>query len=99
MVSENLVKQTLLQKGFLFVAERLRTPFAELDLVFLDAESCLHVFEVKTSEHGLPYVSKKQKLRLHRALEHLNKGRTSYPRCHLALVNQAAVQLVWDFLA
>lgn len=98
MDSENFVKEELSRQGWIFVAERLRTPFAELDLLLLDEGFCLHVFEVKTAEHGMPYISKAQKARLRRALEHLSHGRRAFPRCHLAVVNQKSLRLVWDFL-
>lgn len=60
----------LLKKNFKLLFWRLKTPFAEVDLIFRDLEGRLCVVEVKTSLHE-PFaehrVSFKQRARLSRA--------------------------------
>lgn len=67
--SEGLVKKYFLSEGYQLLGERIRTPFAEVDLVLSKADLLL-IVEVKSlsnSDFFIQRVSKRQKLRLKNA--------------------------------
>jgi Holliday junction resolvase-like predicted endonuclease len=93
-VAEHLVSQ-----GFVLLEQRLRTPFAELDIVAKDLDGGLHVFEVKGDRGGYEkIVSLCQILRLKRACQYLlHKKKPSSVRLHLAAVGAHRIRIFWDF--
>lgn len=89
--SEELVQKYYINKGYELLAQRVRTPFAEVDLLFRAPEGHVLMVEVKTTNLAdfQPFrISRKQKARLVRALYFLADHLDSLVEVHWAFVTK-----------
>ena len=92
---EERVVEYFLALGFLLVGRRVRTPFAEIDILFRDLKGRLVLVEVKSvlSFDYLPArMGPRQKRRLLRALEYF-LARGELARLEFAVVSQEGAVL------
>lgn len=79
------------QKGFDLLGQRVKTPYAEVDLLFQKLDGSVLMVEVKTSNipDFQPHrISWKQKLRLQRALQFLTEHFECLVEVHWAFVTK-----------
>lgn len=78
LACEDLVRQfCITKKKYILVAQRLKTPYAEVDLVFKNSQNQLVMIEVKScnrDEFMTNRISYKQKQRLFRARQFLQEN-------------------------
>lgn len=80
-----------IKKGYEFLAQRVKTPFAEVDLLFRTPEGHVLMVEVKTanlSDFHAVRISRRQKDRLMRALYFLAEQFDSLVEVHWAFVTK-----------
>lgn len=90
--SEDVVRKFYERQGYELLAQRLRTPFAEIDLLFKTEVGHVLMVEVKTSNISdfQPHrISKKQKERQKRALLYLTSQLECLVEVHWAFVTKA----------
>ncbi|WP_415063723.1 YraN family protein [Bdellovibrio sp.] len=95
--SEKHVQKFYEEKGYKLLEQRLKTPFAEIDLIFKTPEGHALMVEVKTtnlSEFQNYRISRKQKARLLRALQFLTNRLDSLVEVHWAFVTKEGVVTV-----
>lgn len=91
MNSEKYVQKFYEKRGYELLAQRVKTPFAEVDLIFKTPEGHALMVEVKTSnlsEFQNYRISQKQKSRLIRALQFLTVKLDSLIEVHWAFVTK-----------
>lgn len=89
--SEKYVQKYYEKRGYELLAQRLKTPFAEVDLIFKTPEGHALMVEVKTtnlSEFQNFRISQRQKNRLIRALQFLTARLDSLVEVHWAFVTK-----------
>ncbi|MGZ3779067.1 MAG: YraN family protein [Pseudobdellovibrionaceae bacterium] len=89
--SEKHVQEFYFKKGYVLLAQRLKTPFAEVDLIFRSPAGHALMVEVKTtniSEFQNYRISQYQKRRLMRALLFLTERLNSLVEVHWAFVTK-----------
>ncbi|WP_172795333.1 YraN family protein [Bdellovibrio bacteriovorus] len=89
--SEKLVQKFYEKKGYTLLAQRVITPFAEVDLIFQTPEGHALMVEVKTTNIAdfQPHrISWKQKARLVRALQYLTSKLENLVEVHWAFVTK-----------
>lgn len=98
MSREAQAEEYLLQLGYIILARRYQTPFAEVDLIAAKNSSTIDVFEVKGPSRGLdfPSIGQAQMARLGRACVHLGHQYLRQVRLHLLLVGPTKVEVIWD---
>ncbi|WP_413612195.1 YraN family protein [Bdellovibrio sp. HCB-110] len=92
--SEKHVQKFYERKGYELLGQRVKTPFAEVDLIFKTPEGHALMVEVKTANLAdfQPHrISKKQKARLTRALQFLAERLDSLVVAHWAFVTKDGV--------
>lgn len=98
--SEQYVLNYYHQKGYQILAQRLKTPFAEVDLLFRSPEGHILMVEVKTANlqtYQVHRISWKQKARLIRALQFLAARFEALVEVHWAFVTKdGAVTIIED---
>lgn len=98
--SELFVLQYYKGRGYIFLTQRLKTPFAEVDLLFRAPQGHLLMVEVKTvnlSEFQVYRISRRQKVRLLRALYYLIEQYDCLVEVHWAFVTKTGeVQVIED---
>lgn len=99
---EAFALQFYLRLGFQLKAQRLKTKYAEIDLVFVSPQKHLILVEVKSKTRAgfeAFRVSKNQKDRLRRAHEHFS-SKWPHVESHLAIVSQdGLVEVHRDYLS
>lgn len=91
MDSESRVQKHYQQKGYHLLEQRLKTPFAEVDLLFQAPEGHALMVEVKTvnsADFHSYRISKNQKARLVRALVFLAARLDTLVEIHWAFVTK-----------
>lgn len=87
-------------RGYNFLTQRHKTPFAEVDLLFRAPQGHLLMVEVKTvnlSEFQVYRISRRQKARLLRALSYLTEHFDCLVEVHWAFVTKTGeVQVIED---
>lgn len=99
---EQIVIQYYQNKGYRLWQQRMKTPFAEIDLVFVTPQKHCLIVEVKsvTSTDFIPYrISKKQKQRQARALIFLAEKNNKLVEAHWAFVTKDDQVLVIEDIA
>lgn len=92
--SEQCVLNFYHHKGYQVLAQRLKTPFAEVDLLFRSPEGHILMVEVKTANLAIYQahrISWKQKARLMRALQFLAARFETLVEVHWAFVTKDGV--------
>ena len=92
---EKQVSEYFLNQGCERIAENLKTPFAEVDLLFKAPEGGYFIIEVKKSLAAEIALSARQARRLSRAVQYLSRQFETIVRCHLAVVDP---ELNLDFI-
>lgn len=91
MESEKIVIAYYLNKKFRLLEQRVKTPFAEVDLLFRSADGNLLMVEVKSANDPCFYsarISKRQMQRLARAVSFLATHFNCLVEYHWAFVDQ-----------
>ena len=97
---ENRVCSVLKNKKFKVLKRNFRTPYAEVDLLFLTPSGKVVMIEVKKSTRAGVYLSTRQAQRLERARQYLSAHYGHQVRCHLAIVDSNKnVTFIEDILA
>lgn len=98
--AEGLVADYFLKKKFELLARRLRTPYAEVDLVFRGPIGELLLVEVKSQPNSdFLAISSGQIERLRRAMLWFMQKNLGEVRCAIALVGRRGdIEVVDDFL-
>lgn len=89
--SEKAVTEYYLKKKYQLLKQRVKTPFAEVDLLFRSPQGHLLMVEVKSANQSCFYsarVSKRQSLRLARAASFLAARFSCLVEYHWAFVDQ-----------
>ena len=91
LLSEERVRVYYQKKSYTLIEQRVKTPFAELDLLFRTPEGHLLLVEVKTANSASFYnyrVTPKQKMRLLRAVQFLAERFSTLVEIHWAFVTK-----------
>lgn len=99
MQSENHVLNHYLQKQYVLLGQRVKTPFAEVDILLRTPQGHLLMIEVKTANltDFQPFrVSQKQKARLLRALQFLAARWELLVEIHWAFVTKEGEITVFE---
>ncbi|MEN0058666.1 MAG: YraN family protein [Bdellovibrio sp.] len=100
--SEQRVLEVYRQKGYQLLQQRLRTPFAEVDLLMRSPQGHLVLIEVKTSSlDGFQNyrLSAQQKKRLERALHFLAESFQELIEMHWAFVTREGEMILLEDLS
>lgn len=91
LLSEARVLSYYQKKSYTLIEQRVKTPFAELDLLFRTPEGHLLIVEVKTANLASFYnfkVTPRQKIRLLRAVQFLAERFSTLVEIHWAFVTK-----------
>jgi putative endonuclease len=91
LVSEDRVRAYYQKKSYTLIEQRVKTPYAELDLLFRTPEGHLLIVEVKTANLSSFYnykVTPRQKIRLLRAVQFLAERFATLVEIHWAFVTK-----------
>ena len=91
LLSEERVRVYYQKKSYHLIEQRVKTPFAELDLLFRTPEGHLLIVEVKTANLSSFYnykVTTRQKFRLLRAVQFLAERFATLVEIHWAFVTK-----------
>ena len=91
LLSEDRVRAYYQKKSYSLIEQRVRTPYAELDLLFRTPEGHLLIVEVKTANLSSFYnykVTPRQKVRLLRAVQFLAERFATLVEIHWAFVTK-----------
>lgn len=91
LLSEDRVAAYYQKKSYRLIEQRVKTPFAELDLLFRTPEGHLLIVEVKTANLSSFYnykVTPRQKIRLLRAVQFLAERFSTLVEIHWAFVTK-----------
>jgi putative endonuclease len=91
LISEDRVRVYYQKKFYTLIEQRVKTPFAELDLLFRTPEGHLLIVEVKTANLASFYnykVTPRQKFRLLRAVQFLAERFSTLVEIHWAFVTK-----------